>query len=163
MTSPRRLIALVLLLVATCVTLEGRASETFPKPPELEPDVAFWVAIFTRYDSDEGVLHDSRNLAVIYERIDIPEGSSARDRHRRVDARRQHYRKILEQLAATSDRTRLSEEQQRVLALWPRDVSRKVLARAASDIRFQQGLADRFRAGLARAGRYREFVRAEFA
>ncbi len=162
MTSPRRLCSLIILLCATCVTLEAHAAETFPEPPELAPDVAFWVAIFTRYDSAEGVLHDSGNLGVIYERIDIPEGSSARDRHRRVDARRQHYRKILEQLAGTAGRAGLGEEQRRVLALWPENVSRKVLARAAHDIRFQQGLADRFRAGLVRAGRYRKFVETEF-
>src|SRR5690606_8235566 len=79
-----------------------------------------------------------------------------------VDARRDHYRALLKQLAATADRGQLSEEQRRVLALWPEGVTRDTLARAADNIRFQQGLSDRFRAGLVRAGRYRAHVHAEF-
>ncbi|HLT89648.1 MAG TPA: LysM peptidoglycan-binding domain-containing protein [Woeseiaceae bacterium] len=145
------------------MTLEAKASETFPRPAELERDVAFWIDIFTRYDSAEGVLHDSRNLAVVYERIDIPAGLSANERRRRVQARREHYRAILNQLAGLSQHDDLDPEQRRVLALWPEDVSRAELRRAAGDIRFQQGLADRFRAGLVRAGRYRAHIHAEFA
>jgi membrane-bound lytic murein transglycosylase D len=161
MTSPRLLAALV-LLPALWVALEAGASETFPRPAELEPDIAFWRAIFTEYDSDEGVLHDSRNLAVVYERIDIPAKASPRERNRIVEPRRKHYRRVLETLAATSNRAALGGEERRVLELWPENVTRDTLRRAANEIRFQQGLADRFRAGLVRAGRYRKHVRAEF-
>ena len=38
------------------------ADETFPQPPELQPDVDFWVDIFTRYTTNQGVLHDTRNV-----------------------------------------------------------------------------------------------------
>jgi membrane-bound lytic murein transglycosylase D len=151
-----------LVLSAACVTFEARAAETFPKPAELQRDVDFWISIFTEYDSSEGVLHDNRNLAVIYERIDIPAGLSRSEQRRRVQARREHYRGILKRLASSASRDNLSAEAQRVLALWPADTSGSVLSRAADDIRFQQGLADRFRAGLARAGRYRAHVHAEF-
>ncbi len=161
-TSPLRLITLALVLLAVGVTFEARAQETFPKPAALQPDVDFWVAIFTEYDSGEGVLHDNRNLAVVYERIDIPAGLSGRERRRRVDTRRDHYRAVLQRLAGSADRTGLSDEEQRVLELWPDGVSTAVLRRAANDIRFQQGLADRFREGLVRAGRYRAHVNAEF-
>ncbi len=145
------------------MTFEARAAETFPKPETLQPDVDFWISIFTEYDSSEGVLHDSRNLAVVYERIDIPASLSGRERRRRIDARREHYRDVLGRLAAAADRARLSEEDRGVLALWPENVSAAVLRRAAGDIRFQQGLADRFHEGLVRAGHYRAFVNAEFA
>ncbi len=161
-TSPLRLIAFAALLAALGVTFEARAQETFPKPEALQPDVDFWVSIFTEYDSGEGVLHDNRNLAVVYERIDIPAGLSRRERQQRVEARRDHYQGVLRRLAASADRTGLSEEERRVLALWPEDVSAAVLRRAVGDVRFQQGLADRFREGLVRAGRYRAHVNAEF-
>lgn len=162
MTSPRRLFWLIVLLAAACAALGAKASETFPSPPELRPDVAFWVSIFTEYDSAEGVLHDSRNLAVVYERIDIPAELSGNERRRRIQARREHYRRILKQLAAASDRGGLTPEQRQVLDRWPEDVASGTLSRAADSIRFQQGLADRFRAGLVRAGRYRAHVETEF-
>lgn len=150
------------LVIVLGVTFEARAQETFPQPAALQPDVDFWVSIFAEYDSGEGVLHDSRNLAVVYERIDIPASLSDRERRRRVEARRDHYQEVLNRVAASADRAGLSEEDQGVLALWPEGVSAAVLRRAASDIRFQQGLADRFRDGLVRAGRYRAYVQAEF-
>lgn len=161
-TSPLRLLALSALLLALAVTFEAKADETFPKPAELVPDVDFWIAVFTEYDSGEGVLHDNRNLAVIYERIDIPDGLSGRERRRRVETRRDHYQATLNRLAASADRAGLSAEERRVLALWPADVSAAVLRRAANDVRFQQGLSDRFRDGLVRAGRYRAHVETEF-
>ena len=49
-----------------------------------------------------------------------------------------------------------------MLALWPDDVSDETLEAAASRIRYQQGLKDRFRRGLERAGRWRSFINAEF-
>lgn len=162
MPIPSRLIMLTVLLVALGVTFEARAAETFPRPAALQPDVDFWISIFTEYDSDEGILHDNRNLAVVYERIDIPAGLSGRERHRRIEARRGHYQDLLKRLAASADAQGLTDEEQRVLALWPADVGAAALRRAANDIRFQQGLADRFRDGLVRAGRYRAHVHAEF-
>ena len=162
MTSRFRLILVAFSLSAGCVAFEAQAAETFPRPPELERDVDFWVSIFTKYDSTEGVLHDNRNLGAVYDRVDIPAGLSRRESHRRVQARREYYRKILEDLASSDNRDGLSEEEQRVLALWPSGISSAVLGRAANDIRFQQGLADRFREGLVRAGRYRAHVHAEF-
>ncbi len=60
---------LILLMAA------ASADETFPQPPELQPDVDFWISIFTRYSTDEGVLHDNRNLAVVYERLHMPASS----------------------------------------------------------------------------------------
>ena len=144
------------------LALPAYAEETFPLPEELRPDVDFWVSIFTRYGTDEGVLHDNRNLAVVYERVDMPAGISRKERNRRVKKRRDALIRILEQLA-DGKRDKLSAEQARVLALWPEDVSNAELRDATKRIRFQQGLSDRFRDGLRRSGRWRDFIEAEFA
>jgi len=161
MTIPKCRILLAMLALV-CVAFEAGADEWFPRPPELEPDVNFWVSIFTEYDSDQGVLHDNRNLAVIYERIDIPAKASRNDRRQRVENRRVHYKKLLQTLAS-GKRDKLSAEEQRVLGLWPEGVSDRVLADAIDNIRYQQGLSDRFREGMRRAGRYRAHVHGEFA
>jgi len=153
------IVAATLLIVATVA--QGNDDPQFPLPPELRPDVEFWLSIFTRYTTSEGVLHDSRNLAVVYEQVPIPEGASSRERQRIAERRRQHYKQILQALGG-GKRANLSAEEQRVLDLWPKDVTSKELSDAASRIRFQLGLADRFREGLRRAGRYRNYVASEF-
>ncbi len=134
--------------------------DVFPLPPELEPDVAFWESVFTRYDSGEGVLHDNRNLAVVYERLEIPASVGRRERQRRVAERRRALRAVLLRLAE-GKREDLSAEEARVLALWPADVGNATLEAAAGQIRYQQGLSDRFRDGLQRSGRWRAHVEAE--
>ena len=144
------------------MVLPAHAEETFPLPEELRPDVDFWVSIFTRYGTDEGVLHDNRDLAVVYERIDIPTGISRKERNRRVKKRRDALVRILRSLA-DGKRDNLSAEEARVLALWPADVSDDTLRAATKRIRFQQGLSDRFREGLQRSGRWRDFIETEFA
>ena len=139
----------------------AEAQETFPKPPELQPDVDFWVSIFTDYDTSEGVLHDNRHLGVVYGKLDIPANTSRRVRNRIVSARRQELQAVLRTLAG-GKRDELSAEEARVLALWPDGVSNAELNAAVNRIRFQLGLSDRFRQGLARAGRWRAFVESEF-
>ena len=150
-----------LLLLAGLAAAPAHTEETFPVPGELQPDVDFWVSIFTQYSTNEGVLHDSRNLAVVYERLDMPSNLGRRDRSRRIKKRRDAIASILRKLAA-GNRDNLSAEQARILALWPADVSNDTLRAAAGRIRFQQGLSNRFREGLERSGRWRGFIEAEF-
>ena len=133
------------------------ADETFPQPAELQPDVDFWISIFTEYSTDEGVLHDNRNLGVVYDRLEMPARLSRRERQRRVAARRKALQAVLRTLAS-GKRENLNNEEQRVLALWPDGVSNGTLGKADNRIRFQQGLSDRFRRGLERSGRWRAFV-----
>ena len=47
-------------------------AEHFARPPELEPDIAFWRRIYTEVTTENGVLHDPENLSVIYEVIKFP-------------------------------------------------------------------------------------------
>ena len=157
MTSQR--LFLFLLLVFAAAPL--KAQETFPQPVELRPDIDFWVSIFTRYTTDQGVLHDSRNLAVVYEVIDFESDLGRRARQRRVSSRREKVQAVLRSLAS-GKREDLSDDEARVLALWPTNVSNQSLSNAAKQIRYQQGLKDRFREGLMRAGRWRDYINNEF-
>ena len=154
--------ASLLVILLLLVTGTAKADELFPQPPELQPDVDFWVAIFTRYSTDEGVLHDNRNLGVVYKRLDMPATLSRRERNRRVGKERDAIKAVLRTLA-TGRRDNLSDEEARILALWPANVSNEELAAAVSRIRWQHGLRDRFREGLVRAGRWRSYVNEQFA
>lgn len=157
--APRKspLLLLILVLGVAC----AGAEEVFPLPPELEADVGFWVSIFTRYNTDEGVLHDNRNLDIVYERVDLPAKLSRRKRQHQVKIRRERLQRVLRTLAA-GKRDGLSAEEARILGLWPAGISNKILAAAVKRIRYQQGLADRFRQGLIRSGRWRDYIETKF-
>ena len=150
------------VLTVTPASAQSTNETLFPIPAELQPDVDFWLSIFTRYSTREGVLHDNRFLGVVYEQVALPENVSRRQRQRIADQRRRHFRDILQTLAG-GKRDNLTAEEMRVLNLWPADVTDKELGAAASRIRLQLGLKDRFSEGLQRAGRWRDHVNAEFA
>ena len=150
-----------LFLVCACLPSFAGAVETFPQPVELQPDVDFWVSIFTQYSSDNGVLHDNRDLGIVYAQLPMPAKLSRRERQRIVGKRRNELQATLRSLAS-GNRQNLSDEEARVLALWPADVSNATLSAALGRIRYQQGLSDRFRRGLQRSGRWRGYVNEQF-
>ena len=118
MTSIKYSISLFMLILLSTTAFSGNNDVLFPKPVELERDVECWVSVFTKYSTEEGVLHDNRNLAVVYETTPMPSNISRRERNRRAQKRRTHYQAILRTLA-TGKRDNLSDEEQRVLDLWP--------------------------------------------
>lgn len=151
----------LLFLLCACLPAFAGTDETFPQPVELQPDVDFWISIFTQFSSDDGVLHDNRNLAIIYDHLPMPAQLSRRERQRRVEKRRKGLQTTLRSLAS-GKRSNLSSEEKRVLALWPKDVSNISLGAAVNRIRYQQGLSDRFRNGLQRSGRWRDYINEQF-
>lgn len=150
------------LVLMVAIAPANADDEALPLPEGLERDVNFWITIFTEVPTEKGLLHDNRNLAVVYERIGMPAGIGRKERNRRAQKRRKHYQTILRTLAG-GKRDNLSTEERRVLELWPPSVSNAELRSALGRIRYQQGLADRFRDGLIRAGRWRAQVHAEFS
>ena len=147
------------VIATLCVASAALAAdpELLPRPPELEPNVRFWARIYTEVDSGAGLIHDAENLDVVYEEIRLPDGLSARARDRRVENTKKHYRAVLQRLAR-GKRQNLSEEEARVLARWPEDVSDATLRRASSRVRFQLGQADKFQEGLIRMGQWSDHI-----
>lgn len=143
-----RVFALAILLFSVSLP-PALADEPFPRPPELEPAVQFWISVYTEADTNSGFLHDSFNLGVIYRKVDF-------DR-REIEQYRTRIQSDLRVLA-TGKRTGLTGHQQAVLEAWPADVSNEQLAAAANSVRFQRGQSDRFVAGLIRSGAYRDHI-----
>lgn len=161
---PAGLALLLTLLLATFSAQadDAGAIDIFDRPAVLEDDIRFWRQVFTEIDSDHAYLHDSRYLDVVYETVRIPPDAQARDRRRIADRLRDRYQKTL-LLLASGKRDGLDAEERRILALWPADVTNKELKEAANRIRFQQGLADNFRAGLQRAGAWQPYIKAQLS
>lgn len=135
------------------------ADELFPRPAALEPDVAFWLAVYTDIDTNSGYIHDAYNLAVIYETLEL--SGQRRADEKSIKAAKTRYANMLERLA--SERSNPGVEEQRALALWGPETTDKELRRAATNLRFQRGQSDRFREGLARSGEWKADIEMVFA
>jgi len=137
------------------------ADDPLPRPPELERDVQFWIRVWTEITTNEGFLHDDRNLAVVYEKLRFDPKMSPRERQKIVDAARERYAAALRRIAAATGP--LSPEDQRIRDLWGEEGTPARLREAAGSIRFQLGQADRFREGLVRSGKWEAHIAETFA
>src|SRR6187549_1001665 len=105
------------LLVVLTAPVLARA-DTIPRPEGIQQDVNFWIRVYTEVTTNEGLLHDERNLSVVYDALKFGAGTSPRDRQRLVDDRRDRYiaalRRISAALPSESDRDALSAEDKRI-------------------------------------------------
>lgn len=127
----------------------------FPKPPLLEPNVAFWKQVYTEHGVGDFVLHDRDNLGVIYAVIRVPENGNqiraATLAKPEIERTRDAYRDILFRLADGVMPEELGAEGRRVAAMWGCPCSPGALRRAGDNIRAQQGLREKVLEGLHRA------------
>src|SRR5579863_4609581 len=131
--------------------------DQMPRPAALEPDVEFWIRVYSQVDTNAGFLHDQYNLGVVYDTVRFAPDSSQSAREREVDAHRAAIAAALRRIAAAPD-SPLSAEDQRIRDLWGAGVSPARLREAVDDIRFQLGQSDRFRAGLIRSGAWETHI-----
>src|SRR3954471_7016981 len=75
-------------------------AESIPRPEGIQQDVNFWVRVYTEVTTNEGLLHDERNLGVVYDTLKFGAGTSPRDRQRLVDDRRDRYIAALRRISA---------------------------------------------------------------
>jgi len=140
---------LSIILVGLPALSSAQTTDLFPRPAALEPAINFWVRVYTEVDTQSGFLHDSQNLAVVYQSLAL--------NRRQIESARERIQNDLRTLA-TGKRTKLTQSQQGVLALWPQDVSNQTLRAAISNVRWQLGQSDRFLGGLERSGAYRAHI-----
>jgi len=143
------------------------AADSIPRPEGIQPDVNFWIRVYTEVTTNEGFLHDERNLAVVYDTVKFSATTSSRDRQRQVDERRDRHvaalRRIIVALSTEAGRDGLSADDKRILALWGPNPSAIILKEAANRIRFQLGQADRFKEGLIRSSSWETHIAETFA
>jgi membrane-bound lytic murein transglycosylase D len=145
----------LLPLVLACCTRALFAADSLPRPPELEPDVQFWIRVYSEIGTGEGYIHDQRDLTILYETLRFGD-AAPRAREQRVDAARERWQAALRRVASGAEPA--TPEERRVRELWGSTVPATRLLAAVDDVRFQLGQADRFRAGLKRAGAWEAHI-----
>ena len=149
---------LILGLIITGLSLplnSWAAGDPFPAYPSIRPNIEFWKSVYTRYSSKQGILHDNRNLNLIYGVIKLrhPEAFGARKINReRIKHAKKKYRQILKSLAKGYPPK--TTEAARIAKLFGPKAKKSDFRRAAGQIRCQTGLKDRFRKGIMRSGAY---------
>jgi membrane-bound lytic murein transglycosylase D len=154
-------ILIVFILFTPLFASVRAADEAFPRYEIIEPNVSFWITIYSRYSTTQAVVHDSDHLDIVYDVIDLkPAGQpGARKLNRkRMKAASRRYARILKRLAANPSAS--DADCQRVAALFGSRANARIFKRARHRVRCQIGQRDRFETGLVRSGAYLERMQA---
>ena len=130
----------------------------FSTPPGLQSEVDFWKKIYSEYSTKHAVVHDIKNLDVIYEVVYLGEKPlSRRSRERKLEKTKKKYKNILRKINKTKNKAKLKGEDKRVYELVKKD-----FYKASRQIRAQLGQKDRFREGIERSGLYMKEIKSIF-
>ena len=144
---------------------EARHPE-FLVTPEFRRQVEFWKRIYGEYGTNQSLIHDARQIDVIYEVVALEPGESNRDYFRRVRSLKDKWRKALlsvhrknRALASGElkpDLPSLSEEERHVVRLFEKvnEPNKYLNASHRRRLRSQLGQKNRFLEGFVASGRY---------
>ncbi len=154
----------------------GYNDSVFMTPVPLKERVQFWVDIFTKYSTSQGVLHDSRYVNIVYESLDFT--SLDTDKHlsyrsrfkaeqKIINEKKKRIIAILEKLQKT-DADQVSTLNEEELRFWKMfegvdEPNKFIAASEKGRLRFQLGQSDRFKLGIFYSGRYMEEMERIFA
>lgn len=147
----------------------GWTPEAFAVPKGLEANVAFWMDIYTKYTTDQGVIHDAENIDLIYEVLDFTPIMMRTDinifrkdwlKTKKVKESKERIVKMLKKLKDTTDPDQLNAEERRIWDYFEKvdgkNKKRFTEAYGKDRIRFQLGQRDRVIQGIFFSGRYLE-------
>jgi len=140
---------------------DSEFSKLFPSAG-FEERVEFWKMIFTRYGRDEVVIHDRKDLRLIYKVVSAPYGgadkASIRQRQAQLKQTVDGLARTFDELIALGpDSDQLDfrhHELVAVLKLANYQPTESVLRELKENIHLQRGIKEKFRDGLVRSGRY---------
>lgn len=158
------LVSVVVFVILVGSTQKLRAmNDPFPIFERMEANISFWQRIYSQLNSSQGIIHDRSNLNIIYGVVELEAANQRRARRinrKRIKKAKAKYKQILAKLL--SHPTLITEEEQRISALFGENPAPRILTEARDNIRFQRGQKDRFRQGLVWSGAYIDEMRRIF-
>jgi membrane-bound lytic murein transglycosylase D len=130
-------------------------SGTFPEYDSIRPNVSFWKKIYTEYSTTQGVVHDKRNLGIIYGVIELKDRNrhgSRKINRDRIKKAKKKYKLILAKLARGEPP--IGSEEKRVADLFGTEAQQSDFRSAMRNLRCQVGQKDPFRQSIIRSGAY---------
>lgn len=131
---------------------------SFTVPKGMESQVAFWVEIYTKYSTQEGVIHDAENVDMVYEVVDLKGIYSDRLKQKKVDNVKKEIMASLKKLETLKDGSGLVGREKKIWEYFAKiDEPHKFKEAAQKNrIRFQLGQKDRMQEAIFFSGRYLE-------
>ena len=160
----RALCAVVFISIYSFASHTYAAQDPFPMPEAIVPNVSFWTQVYAHYTSDQGIVHDSTRMDIVYEIIELrpyDKPGAGKINRKRMKRAKKKYREILNRLAK-NPLTR-DKNCRRVAGLFDDPHDAEQFRRSANRVRCQVGQKDRFQAGLIRSGAYMDRIRAIFS
>ncbi len=140
----------------------ARADSAFPRGRGLADRISFWTAIFTRYSSEQVVIHDSMHLDKVYAVLDLG-GATDKEEAEIIGAEKRRIRAVLLRLDDREGGLGELRGSERTIAELFRDRHEAGKFRTAADrIRSQRGLQERFSEGIRISRRYLPEMEAVF-
>jgi membrane-bound lytic murein transglycosylase D len=161
----RGVVALLAVTATAALTALVPASEspTFPSAPLIDAQTAFWTDVYGRWSLGQVALHDKACPGLVYEVVDLPGAAGeayTADQEAFVVSVREGWEFRLAELAGKVGAGAALTDDEKMLALRVTDAcGTDGLREAASRVRSQRGLRERFRRGLAVSRRYDERFR----
>lgn len=146
----------------------GWSPDAFAIPKGMEEQVKFWIDIYTKYNTQQGVLHDSEYVEIVYEMLDFAAiddspllNSVQREaaKEKLVNMARDKAIERLNRFAKAADEDpNWSAEDKRIFAAFKKvnEPNKFINATSSKRIRFQGGLSDRMKNAIFLSGRYIE-------
>ena len=145
----------------------GYETGAFAVPAGMEERVSFWIDIYTKYSTDQGLLHDSFYVNAVYEVIDFTDimnneslnnYQKQRARAKRVKERKLAVQNRLLKLSKYKSPAGLDGEDLRYWYMFAKsdEMNKFRVAASKKRLRFQLGQRDRFIKGIFLSGRHLE-------
>lgn len=148
----------------------AETEELFPYT-EFEDEIGFWEKIFTVYESYQVVLHDDRDLRLIYYVKEFEAGPGSDDKEARrqkkvLDGEITSLKKDLEMIHRLGpDSSQLSSRQKQItekVRSLGYGLDASTIYQLKLRLRYQRGIRDKIRTSLIRSGRYLEIMKEIF-
>jgi membrane-bound lytic murein transglycosylase D len=140
---------------------------TFPAPPELQPQVAFWRNVYAVWGRHQVALHDTRHLDLIYAVLTLPgpvnESQTPEQQafiKGRLEALKDNLQQLESKVAANAPLT--PAEQALAARIQSSSGGSGAMNEASNRLRSQRGMRERFKRGLEISGRYDAVFRSVF-
>jgi len=144
--------------------------EIFPLHVDMVDAYQFWIKIYSKYNTNEYVIHDSERMNVIYEVVKLGEINEdnldepqTKEQKQLLKDKLDYYKKILGELVKLHpDTNKMNAEQKRVHKLCKGWQHLNDFYHAKSRVRIQKGQKNRFKRGLEVSGRYMPYLKKIF-
>lgn len=145
----------------------GYGPDVFATPRGMERQVSFWIDIYSKYTTDQGVIHDTENLDIVYAVVDFKDivndttlsgRQKEKQKKKLVDDKKKEIAEILNKLETVSSAETLDEEEKKIWNMFQGINEPNKFKEAAhkNRIRFQLGQKDRMQSAIFFSGRYLE-------